>query len=92
MIDSARLRLRLPAPIRVALISLVFGLVITVPVLLFVYHQTDSLFEERIHDRLDDDERDIMFIYSNTGAAALPSAIEKALKTGQLRGGVALLV
>ena len=92
MIDSPRLRLRLPAPIRVALISLVFGLVITVPVLLFVYHQTDSLFEERIHDRLNDDERDMMFVYSSSGEAALPRGIEQALRTGELRGGVALLV
>ena len=84
--------MRLPAPIRVALISLVFGLVITLPVLVFVYHQTDSLFEERIHDRLNDDERDIMFAYSSAGAAAFPTTIEQELRTGQLRGGVALLV
>jgi signal transduction histidine kinase len=92
LIDLSGLRLRLPAPIRVALISLAFGLVITVPVLLFVYHQTDSLFEERIHDRLNDDERDIMFAYSTAGAAALPRAVDEALRTGELRGGVALLV
>jgi signal transduction histidine kinase len=83
--------LRLPAPIRVALISLAFGLVITVPVLLFIYHQTDTLFEERIHDRLDDDERDVRFVYSMSGAA-LPQAIDESLRTGELRGGVALLV
>jgi len=92
LIDSARLRLRLPAPIRVALISLIFGVVITVPVLLFVYHQTDTLFEERIHDRLNDDERDVMFAYANAGPAALPGAIDQALRSGELRGGVALLV
>lgn len=86
------IRLRLPAPIRVALISLAFGLVITLPVLLFVYHQTDSLFEERFHDRLNDDERDLMLVYSSSGAAALPGAIERSLRTGELRGGVALLV
>jgi signal transduction histidine kinase len=84
--------LRLPAPIRVALISLAFSLVITLPVLLFVYHQTDSLFEQRIHERLDDDEGDIMSAYSAGGAAALPARIEAALKTGELRGGVTLLV
>lgn len=87
-----RLRLRLPAPIRVALISVAFGLVITLPVLLFVYHQTDSLFEERFHDRLDDDQRDMMFAYAASGAAALPGAIDDALRNGELRGGVALLV
>jgi signal transduction histidine kinase len=85
-------RLRLPAPIRVALISLVFSLVISVPVLLFVYHQTDTLFEDRIHDRLNDDERDAQFIYSSSGAEALPEAIDQSLRGGELRGGVALLV
>ncbi|MGE5562855.1 MAG: sensor histidine kinase [Bacillota bacterium] len=92
MSELSRFRLRLPAPIRVALISLAFGLVITVPVLLFIYHQTDTLFEERIHDRLDDDERDVRFAYSTWGAASLPQAIDQSLKTGELRGGVALLV
>lgn len=92
MRERPRLRLRLRAPIRVALISLLFGLVITLPVLLFIYHQTDSLFEERFHDRLDDDERDLMFAYSASGAAALPRAIEEAMRGGELRGGVALLV
>lgn len=84
--------LRLPAPIRVALISLAFSLVITLPVLLFVYNQTDNLFEERIHQRLDDDQSDIMSAYSSGGPAILPASIEEAMKTGQLRGGVALLV
>ena len=92
MRELPRLRLRLRAPIRVALISLAFGLVITLPVLLFIYHQTDSLFEERFHDRLDDDERDLMFAYSSSGAAALPAAIDQAMRDGELRGGVALFV
>ena len=86
------MRLRLPAPIRVALISVAFSLVITVPVLLFVYHQTDSLFEDRIHDRLNDNERDAMFVYASSGLAALPDAIDQSIRTGELRGGVALLV
>lgn len=92
MIELPRLRLRLPAPIRVAMISLAFGLIITLPVLLFVYHQTDSLFEERFHDRLDDDQRDLMFAYSSSGASALPAAIDQSIRTGELRGGVVLLV
>jgi signal transduction histidine kinase len=90
--DAPPLRLRLSAPIRVALISLAFSLVITVPVLLFVYHQTDSLFEEQIHARVDDEVHDIMFAYADGGAAALAPAIERAMITGELRGGVALLV
>lgn len=80
--------LRLPAPIRVALISLAFSLVITVPVLLFVYHQTDSLFEQHIHDRLDDEEGDVM----RAGGDALPASIQQVMKSGELRGGVVLLV
>jgi len=92
LIDSPRLRLRLPAPIRVALISLVFGLVITLPVLLFVYHQTDSLFEQRIHDRLDDAEHSALDAYSASGPAAMASSMQQIIRTGQLRGGVALLV
>ena len=84
--------LRLSAPIRVALISLAFTLIITVPVLLFVYQQTDSLFDERIHDRLDDEQRDIMFAYSSSGAAGLPQSINQAIKSGELRAGVTLLV
>jgi signal transduction histidine kinase len=86
------LRLRLPAPIRIALISLAFSLVITLPVLLFVYLQTDRQFEGRIHDRLDDEVRDVLFADSSAGAAALPGLIDQALRTGELRGGVALLV
>jgi len=92
LIDSTRLRLRLPAPIRVALISLVFGLVITLPVLLFVYHQTDSLFEQRIHDRLDDAEHSALDAYSASGPAAMASSMQQIIRTGQLRGGVVLLV
>ena len=92
MTSFPRSRLRLPAPIRVALISLAFSLVISVPVLLFVYHQTDTLFEERIHDRLNDDERDALFTYSSSGAEGLPASIDQSLRGGELRGGVALLV
>jgi len=85
-------RLRLPAPIRVALISLAFGVVITLPVLLFVYHQTDSLFEQRIHDRLDDAEHSALDAYSASGPAAMASSMQQIIRTGQLRGGVVLLV
>jgi len=92
LIDSTRLRLRLPAPIRVALISLAFGLVITVPVLLFVYHQTDSLFEQRIHDRLDDAGRNALSDYAASGPAGMAGAVQQIIRTGPLRGGVALLV
>jgi len=87
-----KLRLRLPAPIRVALISLAFSLVITLPVLLFVYHQADRLYEERIRDRVDDGERDVLFAYASGGRAALARSIDDVIRTGAIRGGVVLLV
>ena len=87
-----KLRLRLPAPIRVALISLAFSLVITLPVLLFVYHQADRLYEERIRDRVDDGERDVLFAYASGGRTALARSIDDVIRTGAIRGGVVLLV
>lgn len=87
-----KLRLRLPAPIRAALISLAFSLVITLPVLLFVYHQADRLYQERIRDRVDDGERDVLFAYASGGRAALARSIDDVIRTGAIRGGVVLLV
>lgn len=87
-----RLRIRLPAPIRVALISLAFSLVITLPVLLFVYHQTDRLYEERIRDRVEDGERDMLFAYASGGLPALVRSIDDVIETGAIRGGVVLIV
>lgn len=91
MSPRGRPRLRLPTPIRVALISLLFSLVTTVPVLLFVYRQTDILFEERIHDRLDDAARDLGLAYSAGGPPRLVAAIEDGLRAGAVKGGVVLL-
>ena len=87
-----RLRIRLPAPIRVALISLAFSLVITLPVLLFVYHQTDRLYEDRIRDRVQDGERDMLFAYAGGGLPALVDSIDDVIGTGAMRGGVVLVV
>ena len=87
---ATRLRVRLPAPIRVALISLAFSMVTTVPVLLFVYHQTDSLFEARIHERLDDVGAELNAAYSTGGGDALAQRINDG--SAVIRGGVALLV
>ena len=87
-----RLHIRLPAPIRVALISLAFSLVITLPVLLFVYHQTDRLYEERIRDRVQDGERDMLFAYASGGLPALVDSIDDVIGTGAMRGGVVLVV
>jgi signal transduction histidine kinase len=70
----------------------VFSLATTLPVLLFVYHQTDTLFEQRIHDRLDDEQQALMSAYSDGGPAGLAASIEQTVKTGELRNGVALLV
>lgn len=87
-----RLHIRLPAPIRVALISLAFSLVITLPVLLFVYHQTDRLYEERIRDRVQDGERDMLFAYASGGLPALVDSVDDVIGTGAMRGGVVLIV
>jgi len=83
-----RLRTRLPAPIRVALISLAFSLVITLPVLLFVYHQTDRLYEERIRDRVDDGERDVLFAYASGGLPGLVRSIDDVIESGADRKSV----
>ena len=80
------------APMRVVLISLAFSLLISVPVLLFVYHQTDALFEARIQDRIDDRERSLLYAYANSGVAAVEKAIEEELGSGMVRNGVVLLV
>ena len=56
---------------RVALISLAFSLLISVPVLLFVYHQTDNLFELGIRTRMDDRERNLLYGYGTSGVAGV---------------------
>jgi hypothetical protein len=85
-------RVRLAAPLRIALISLLFSLIISVPVLLFIYHQTDSLFEQGIRDRIDDREQDLMQGYSTAGVPGLVDAIDEELSTGVARAGAVLLV
>jgi signal transduction histidine kinase len=85
-------RVRLAAPLRIALISLLFSLIISVPVLLFIYHQTDSLFEQGIRDRIDDRQQDLMQGYSTAGVPGLVDAIDQELSTGVARAGAVLLV
>ena len=80
------------APVRVALVSLAFSLLISVPVLLFVYHQTDVLFEKTIRSRFDDRERDLLFGYQHGGSAGLLSAVKEGLQTGMARNGALLLI
>lgn len=86
------MRVRLAAPLRIALVSLLFGLLISVPVLLFIYHQTDSLFEQGIRDRIDDRQQDLMQGYSSGGVPGLVDAIDDELSTGVARAGAVLLV
>ena len=86
------MRVRLAAPLRIALISLLFSLIISVPVLLFIYHQTDSLFEQGIRDRIDDRQQDLMQGYSTAGVSGLVDAIDEELSTGVARAGAVLLV
>ena len=91
---TARGRRVLPfsAPVRLALVSIAFSLLISVPVLLFVYHQTDVLFENTIRSRFDDRERDLLFGYQHGGSAGLLSAVEEGLQTGMARNGALLLI
>jgi signal transduction histidine kinase len=77
---------------RAALVSLAFSVLISVPVLLFVYHQTDTLFEQRIRDRLDGRERNLLDGYRSGGTPGLVRAIEQELETGLVRNGAILLV
>jgi signal transduction histidine kinase len=77
---------------RVALVSLAFSLLISVPVLLFVYHQTDTLFEQRFRDRMDVREHNLLDGYKAAGRAGLVRAIQEELETGLVRTGVILLV
>jgi signal transduction histidine kinase len=80
------------APMRVALVSLAFSLLISVPVLLFVYHQTDTLFEQRFRDRMNVREHNLLDGYKAAGRAGLVRAIQEELETGLVRTGVVLLV
>jgi signal transduction histidine kinase len=80
------------APVRVALVSLAFSLLISVPVLLFVYHQTDTLFEQRFRDRMNVREHNLLDGYKAAGRPGLVRAIQEELETGLVRTGVILLV
>jgi len=80
------------APVRVALVSLAFSLLISVPVLLFVYHQTDVLFEQNLRNSFDDRERNLVRGYETAGVKGLTYAIQEEIDTGIARGGAILLV
>jgi signal transduction histidine kinase len=82
----------LSAPLRAVVISVAFSLLITVPVLLFVYQQTDRLFAARIIGRIDDRERNLMLGYRTGGMAGLQKSIENEIATGIARGGAILLL
>jgi len=91
---SKRSRRLLPfsAPMRAALVSLAFSLLIAVPVLAFVYHQTDTLFEQRIRDRIDVRQRNLLDGYRSGGTKGLLRVIQEELDTGLVRNGAILLV
>jgi signal transduction histidine kinase len=80
------------APVRVALVSLAFSLLISVPVLLFVYHQTDSLFEQRMRSGIADRERSLIAAYDTGGVPGVVRAIDELTGTGALRNGAVLFV
>jgi len=77
---------------RAALVSLAFSLLIAVPVLAFVYHQTDTLFEQRIRDRIDVRQRNLLDGYRSGGTKGLLRVIQEELDTGLVRNGAILLV
>jgi len=80
------------APVRVALISLAFSLLISVPVLLFVYHQTDTLFEQRVRGRIDDRQEILLESYRRGGTDGLVRTIQEEIDSGMARNGAILLV
>jgi signal transduction histidine kinase len=84
-------RLTRSAPGRVLMFCLAFSLLTVVPVLLFIYEQTDRLFENRIVDRIDDRERDLLLGYRSGGLPGLVRSIDREVDSGVLRGGAVLL-
>jgi signal transduction histidine kinase len=74
------------------LISVLCSLLITLPVLLFVYHQTDRLLEARIAARLDDRELGLRYGYKTGGIPGVVQVIRNEMETGILSGGTILLV
>ena len=77
---------------RTALLSLAFTLLISVPVLLFVYRQTDALFEQRLRSRIDDRQDDLLYAYSHHGINGLVDEVQEEVDTGMVRDGAVLLV
>ncbi|MBW0006288.1 MAG: HAMP domain-containing protein [Sphingomonas sp.] len=92
MTKPARRPLPFSAPIRAALISLAFTLLVSVPVLLFVYRQTDTLLEHRIRSRIDDRQDDLLYAYRHRGVAGLVEEVQEEIDTGMVRDGAVLLV
>jgi signal transduction histidine kinase len=90
--QSVRLRAPLSGPVRAMLLTIAFSIAITLPVLLFVYNQTDRLLENRIANRIDDRERNLMLGYRTGGRGGLIKAIDDEVSTGIVRGGAILLV
>lgn len=80
------------APVRAVLLCLAFSLLISVPILLFVYHQTDALFEERLRTAVDDRQERLVAGYDRGGIAGLVAAIDEDLATGETHGEAILLV
>jgi signal transduction histidine kinase len=85
-------KVRFSAPVRAALLSVAFSLIISIPVLLFVYQQTDRLTEARIANRIDDRERNLFLGYRTGGIPGLQRSINDEVDSGVARGGALLLV
>lgn len=92
MIFRARRALPFSAPLRVALVSFAFSLLIGVPVLLFVYQQTDTLFEDGIRSRIEERQAALAQGYRSAGSQGLGRIIQEEIDAGIVRSGAVLLV
>ena len=92
MIIRARRALPFSAPLRVALVSFAFSLLVGVPVLLFVYQQTDTLFEDGIRSRIDERQAALAQGYRSAGGSGLALIIQQEIDAGIVRSGAILLV
>jgi signal transduction histidine kinase len=79
------------SPRRAIIVPILSIVLVTVPVLLFVYHQTDRLIELRISDRLDDRERGLLYGFQTGGIAGVEKVIDSEIETRIISGGVVLL-
>lgn len=86
--------LHLPRSVAARFVLLCLGISIftTVPLLFYVYHQTDRVVIETYKARVEDREAILMRIYRDGGVPALAHSIRDRIASGALSHGVILLV